>query len=585
MNYAIDYSSKISKSCFDLLVISSLIGEQFDVGILSELFPKQEELDSLAEAIREGIIEQVVEEDRQYFKFTSYQIREYFNQQLTNINDDSVLRKIISWQIKSFNIAENRIKTFTKRHEEGIKILKYLLNHPVIVEGHWNDALPLISESLNSLILSDTVSIWSYEENNRTMQCIEFYENHTGKHISMEGKAEGVLFMKDYPTYFKVLSEENIIIANNAKTNPATYELSETYLEPMGINSLLDVPFFMNGKLSGVICFENYSSRIWLPDEVFFAVSIGTFLSLTYQALQRKRSEQMLQEANEYLIKLNNEILQQNEEIKAQSEIIYEQNQELQANNAAINNLNENLEKVIEQRTQKLHLSNTKLSLLNEELDTFLYHSAHDLRRPLTNILGLIELAKMHEHSTEIAEIFGYINQTVLGMDSMLRKLISISGMVWDKAAVEKISFNEILKEVKIYLARLIDEKNIRWEEEVEADLDFFSKKEAIWAIFLNLIENALIFSRPEGAYVRIIVKKDGKNLYISVEDNGVGIQENYHQKVFQMFFRGSILSQGNGLGLYIVRKAVEQLQGYVFLESEPEKGSRFSIKIPYVFL
>jgi signal transduction histidine kinase len=73
--------------------------------------------------------------------------------------------------------------------------------------------------------------------------------------------------------------------------------------------------------------------------------------------------------------------------------------------------------------------------------------------------------------------------------------------------------------------------------------------------------------------------------LYISVEDNGIGILEDYHQKIFQMFFRGNILSQGNGLGLYIVRKAVEQLQGDVFLESEPEKGSRFNIKIPYIFL
>ena len=584
MDYAQNYDSLISKKCFDLLVIASLIGEQFDTAILSELYPKQEELDALAEALRAGIVEQAVEGDQQYFRFVTQDIRAYFNSQLSNINDDSVLRKIVSWQLKNFNIAENRIKGITKRHEEGVKILKFLLNHSAIVEGYWTDALPLISESLHSLIMSDTVSIWAYEENNATMQCIEYFESKQEQHINMEGKAEGVLYMKDYPTYFKVLSEENIIIANNAKTNPTTYELTANYFEPMGVNSLLDVPFFMNGKLSGVICFENCSSRIWLPDEVFFAVSIGTFLSLTYQSLQRKRSEKMLQEANEYLVKLNNEILQQNEEIKAQSEIIYEQNQELQANNTAINNLNENLEKLIEQRTQNLHLSNAKLSSLNEELDTFLYHSAHDLRRPLTNILGLLELAKMSEHSSETAEIFTYLNQTVLGMDSMLRKLISLSGMAEDKTVLERITFPELLTEIKNHLARLIEEKKVLWLEEIEDNLDFVSKKEPIRAILLNLIENSLIFARPEGAFVRILVRKEGKNLYISVEDNGIGIIEDYHQKVFQMFFRGNILSQGNGLGLYIVRKAVEQLQGYVFLESQAEKGSRFSVKIPYVF-
>ncbi|MFN3317077.1 MAG: GAF domain-containing protein, partial [Raineya sp.] len=336
------------------------------------------------------------------------------------------------------NIAESRIRSFAKRHEEGIKVLKFLLNHPAIIEGFWADALPLITESLHNLIMSDMVSIWTYEENNGTIQCVEFFDSGTGRHIDMQGKKEGILSIKDFPTYFKVLSEENIIIANDTKNNPATYELWESYLEPMGVNSLLDVPFFMSGKFSGVICFENYSSRIWLPDEIFFAMSVGSFISLTYQSLQRKRSEKMLQEANEYLTRLNNEILQQNEEIKAQAEIIQEQNLELQANNLAIHNLNENLEKIIEQRTQNLHLSNTKLSALNEELDTFLYHSAHDLRRPLTNILGLLELAKMSEHSPQLDEILAYINQTVLGMDAMLRKLISLSGMSEEKNILEK---------------------------------------------------------------------------------------------------------------------------------------------------
>lgn len=583
MNHLQNYDGLISKKCFDLLIIASLIGEQFDTAILSELYPKKEELDSLAEALRAGIIEQICDEDQQYFYFVTEDIRAYFNNQLSNINDDRVLRKIISWQLKNFNLAESRIKRFTKRHEEGIKVLKFLLNHPTIIEGHWTDALPLISQSLHSLITSDTVSIWAYEENNATIQCIEYFESKHRKHINMEGKAEGVLYMKDYPTYFKILSEENIIVANNARTNPATYELAESYLKPMGVYSLLDVPFFMNGKLSGVICFENYSSRIWQPDEVFFAISIGTFLSLTYQALQRKRSERMLQEANEYLVKLNNEILKQNEEIKAQSEIIYEQNQELQASNTAIKHLNENLEKLVEQRTQNLYSSNAKLSSLNEELDTFLYHSAHDLRRPLTNILGLLELAKIKEHSTEIAEILGYINQTVLGMDAMLRKLISLSGISGDKTFSEKIIFSELLTEIKSLLARLLAEKQIIWLEEVEENLDFFAKKEPVKAILLNLIENSIIFSRPENAFVHTIIRKEGKNLYISVEDNGVGIMEDYHQKIFQMFFRGSILSQGNGLGLYIVHKALEQLNASISLESQPEKGSKFVVKIPYV--
>jgi signal transduction histidine kinase len=577
-----NYIERLSPVCFDLLVIGSLMGDRFNTAMLAELYSKKENLDSLAEAIREGIVEQFTEKDQQFFRFKDNNVKTYFSQNVANIHDDSVLRTIVKWQVEQFNQAEKRIQRFTQKHEEGIKILKYLLNHPIIVEGLWNEALPLITENLHQLIGADLISIWAYDENQGIVQCIEMYDYKAQKHISIKDIKANTLYMKDFPTYFEILKNENIIVANDAFNNPATYELTEIYLKPMGVKSLLDVPFFMGGKLAGIICFEQYNMRIWLPDEIFFGVSIGTFLSLTYQALQRKRSEKLLQEANEYLVKLNNEIIQQNEEIRSQAEIIREQNQELQAQYASIQYLNQGLEDLVKQRTENLNQTTAKLISINEELDTFFYHSAHDLRRPLTNILGLLELAKMQNPSQEMQEILGYINDTVLGMDAMLRKLISISAIHNQINEKKFIDFEEILSEVLLLLQRLIAQKKVEIIKQIEPRLDFYAEKEAIKAILHNLIENALIFARPEGAWVKIEVFRQENQLCIRITDNGIGIPEQYHQKIFQMFFRASTYSQGNGLGLYIVRKAVEQLQGTITLQSEPEKGSAFCVKLPY---
>jgi signal transduction histidine kinase len=263
----------------------------------------------------------------------------------------------------------------------------------------------------------------------------------------------------------------------------------------------------------------------------------------------------MLREANEYLSKLNKEVT--------------EKNKQLQKANIDIQEINENLEKIVEQRTQNLQLSNAQLRTLNEELDTFFYHAAHDLRRPLTNILGLLELGKMHEPSSEMIQLFSYINETVMGMDAMLRKLISLSAITVHQPVLEKIDFEDIINQIQQDLSRLLTKKNVELKISLEKDLNYFSQPEVIKAIIFNLLENATIFSNQEEVIVKLSIYQHNDHLLIKIEDNGIGIPQEYHQDVFHLFFRGNILSQGNGLGLYIVKKAVEQLQGFIYLESE----------------
>ena len=571
MDELLKYETELSSDSYDLMVVASLMGEIFDIELVKR-FKQWEDIQHYIEECRQmQIIEPLEHDNKLIFKFKLHHIYQYFKKQVSKIRNVELLRQVVSLQSKEYAIAETRIKDFIQKNYDGVSILKYLLNHTSIVEGIWKEALPLISENLYKIIHAHQISIWTYQDNNNSIQCIEMYNTEAHLHLHLEGKPEGILLAKDHPHYFEILAHGQVIVANNARTNPATYELTERYFKPMNVYALLDVPFFLNGKLAGVICFENKIPKVWSPHEIFFALSVGTFISLTYQALQRKRSENMLREANEYLSKLNKEVT--------------EKNNQLQKANNDINEINENLEKIVEQRTQNLQLSNAQLMALNEELDTFFYHAAHDLRRPLTNILGLLELGKMHEPSSEMTQLFSYINETVMGMDAMLRKLISLSAITVHQPVLEKIDFESIVEQVKQDLNRQLTTKNIDLEVSVGEHLHYISQPEVVKSILFNLLENAIIFSNAEGnAFVKVKVYKSDDHIFIKVQDNGIGIAPEYHQQIFHLFFRGHILSQGNGLGLYIVKKAVEQLHGLIYLESEGKKGSTFTIKLPYIF-
>ena len=103
--------------------------------------------------------------------------------------------------------------------------------------------------------------------------------------------------------------------------------------------------------------------------------------------------------------------------------------------------------------------------------------------------------------------------------------------------------------------------------------------------IFQNLIENAIKYSRNDvSPVVNVKVIKMGDQLEITVKDNGIGIREEYQSRIFEMFFRANDKVQGSGLGLYILKNAVDKLSGTIDFKSKPNEGSQFQVKIPYQF-
>jgi signal transduction histidine kinase len=101
--------------------------------------------------------------------------------------------------------------------------------------------------------------------------------------------------------------------------------------------------------------------------------------------------------------------------------------------------------------------------------------------------------------------------------------------------------------------------------------------------VLTNLISNAIRYHdrRKDYQYIRLYYQITGESFSIHVEDNGLGVDPALHEKIFDMFFRGSDKSQGSGLGLYIVKETLAKLSGEVILQSVPQEGSTFSITLP----
>ena len=237
----------------------------------------------------------------------------------------------------------------------------------------------------------------------------------------------------------------------------------------------------------------------------------------------------------------------------------------------------ENLEKIVAKRTDEL-------KSLNTELQQLFYRASHDFKRPLTTISGLINLAELVPDE-EKREIFNKVNYEVESFKSMLDKLSTLSML---DIAAENYTF-ENLGDIADNLNQtfrngiLNAEIHLHWL--IDRSLVSQIPSPAIIGLLQNLIENCITFCDDTKVVKNVwfTYQKTENEIFISVEDNGIGIEEEYLPKVFEMYFRAHPFSKGNGLGLYVVRKIVERFNGRFQIESHLGKRTKVTLLFPIV--
>jgi light-regulated signal transduction histidine kinase (bacteriophytochrome) len=239
---------------------------------------------------------------------------------------------------------------------------------------------------------------------------------------------------------------------------------------------------------------------------------------------------------------------------------------------------------------------NEELEIINKDLESFTYMASHDLQEPLRKIrtfIGFIMNKADEQLTPQTKDYFNRIVTAADRMQTLIEDLLTYSRTNISDHKYEPVSLSEIIEEVKKNLSEIIEEKNAKIEFHDLPVLNILPQQ--FLQLFTNLIDNAIKYNRENISPVikissRKINAKDilpsahTKYAYkISVEDNGIGFEMEYAEKIFGLFQRlhGQSDYPGTGIGLAICKKIVQNHKGEINATGEPGKGSVFNIYLP----
>lgn len=243
--------------------------------------------------------------------------------------------------------------------------------------------------------------------------------------------------------------------------------------------------------------------------------------------------------------------------------------------------LNKQSEEELIQKEDFANQKNAELQKVNEALDRFVYSVSHDLRSPLSSILGLINLANLTQDPAELNQIIKMIQGRVHAQDNFIREIIDYSRNTRTETIAEPIALKALVEEIIDTLRFDTLADKIEFRKQIPTEVILISDKIRLTVILSNLIGNAIKYHdfSKENPFIEIGYDMERNCIY--VQDNGVGIMPQHREKIFNMFYRGSDRVTGSGLGLFITKEAVIKLGGKIELKSEYGEGSTFTVVLP----
>lgn len=259
---------------------------------------------------------------------------------------------------------------------------------------------------------------------------------------------------------------------------------------------------------------------------------------------------------------------------------------DLQVKQEQIQQVNQTLVKqkqLLETQSEQLRESLEKLEMSYEELEQFSYIASHDLRSPLRTIASYAQLLQRrygNKLDQDGDEFLSFIVSGVKQMNSIISDLLDYSFIRDQKESFESIDFQEILGMVQFNLQSEIKESNALIEVGTLPD-GLIASKSGMLQLFQNLIGNAIKFRGDRQPHIRISAQEENAQWQFTIADNGVGLDEQYANKVFLPFQRlEKNTLPGSGIGLAICKKIVKLHQGTIWYNSQPGEGTSFYFTI-----
>ncbi|MEN7547469.1 PAS domain-containing sensor histidine kinase [Rapidithrix thailandica] len=226
---------------------------------------------------------------------------------------------------------------------------------------------------------------------------------------------------------------------------------------------------------------------------------------------------------------------------------------------------------------------NQQLLQANEQLDRFVYSVSHDLRAPIASSLGLIELANLSTEMDELRELLELQKKNLQKMDNFISDIVEYARNARQELKIQEISFEQTIQQLLEQLSHMQGVKQIDKKIEIHQHGPFFSDQNRLNIIISNLLSNAFKYFNPyeEAPFVKVKVFTSPQHAKLEISDNGIGISEKHLNKIFDMFYRASNACSGTGIGLYILKEALQKLNGTIQVESEVGFGTTFEVQIP----
>jgi len=430
-----------------------------------------------------------------------------------------------------------------------------------IDRGELDIASRMIVNSVCEGLQITRAGIWLYDDAQSLVRCTLLIDK--GNDTSHESL---VLTRKDFPHYFEALDSERTIAAHNALTDIATFEFAEVYLTPLGISSMLDVPIRHRGKMIGIICCEHQGpAREWHADEIVFAASLADLYGRAISANERADYEAKLLEANQTL---EQKIKERTVELEAAQEKLVESEKM-----AALGNL---VAGIAHEVNTPLGIALTSVSNCQEELKTIY----RDFQNEELTEQGFKDFEVVCSEGLNLAE-------TSLMRAANLIQDFKRTSADQTSLEIEEIALDEYIPRVCNPLKPMLRKEHVELTIDVTPDLVITTCPGIIAQLLTNLISNAQRHAfgpmvNNDVNRVTVTCYENDQGIALSVEDNGKGISEDLHRKVFEPFYTTARDKGGTGLGLNILYNLVHQkLDGDITLQSNINEGTKFTVTMP----
>jgi len=429
---------------------------------------------------------------------------------------------IIAWRdLTARKAAEANVLATSLRLERQYNALARLTASDSLLRiGDHAKAYWAITEAAAQTLDVNRISIWFYDQKRNVLNCQDLLEMPAAKH-----SAGLELQALDYPRYFDALDAGRVVAAHDALTDPRTSEFDQGYLKPLGITSMLDAPVRTARGIVGVICIEHAGpARQWTLDEQNFAASMADLIALNYEAYARKQAETALRQT------------------------------------------------VI------------KLTQSNAELERFAYVASHDLQEPLRAISGCVQLLERgyrEKLDAKASELIGHTVEGVARMKGLIDDLLAYSRVVKTHTKLKPLDLQAMLAQAQRNLEAAIA------ESAAVIDCDklptVHGDPTQLTLLFQNLLGNAIKFRGTQAPLIHVFAERQPGFWKIGVRDNGIGIDQQYFERIFDLFQRLHTrdVYPGTGLGLSICQKIVHAHGGEIWLESTVGQGTTFFFTFP----